>query len=142
MKTTFKKKNEVERKWYLVDANGKVLGDLAAKIATIIRGKNKPYFSAHVDCGDYVVVINAEKIKVTGKKLSDKKYYSHSGRLGNLKETSLKSMLQNKPVKALELAVDGMIPRNKLRKEVVSKLKIFAGEAHSHEAQKPEKLDL
>ena len=93
MKTTFKKKSEIEPKWYLVDANQKVLGDLAVKLAVILRGKNKPYFSPHIDCGDYVVVINADKIKVTGNKLENKKYYSHSGILGHLKETSLKELM-------------------------------------------------
>ena len=142
MKTTFKKKSEIEQKWYLIDAEGKTLGDLAVKLAVILRGKNKPYFSSHVDCGDYVVVINAEKIRVTGKKLEDKKYYSHSGFMGNLKETSLQELIIKHPTKALENAVRGMLPANRLRKNVFSKLKVFAGEQHTHEAQKPEKLEI
>jgi large subunit ribosomal protein L13 len=142
MKTTFMKKDDIKRKWYLVDAEGKVLGDLATKLAVMLRGKNKPCFTPHTDCGDYIVVINAEKIKVTGKKLQDKKYYTHSGMIGKLKETSLQSLMAKKPTRALELAVRGMIPANKLRKNVTAKLKVFAGESHTHEAQKPEKIDL
>lgn len=142
MSTTFIKNNEVKRKWYLIDAKEKVLGNLATKLAVILRGKNKPYFTPHLDCGDYVIVINAEKIKTTGKKLADKKYYTHSGRLGKLKQITLQDLLAKKPTRALELAVRGMIPANKLRKEVISKLKVFAGETHEHEAQKPEKIDL
>lgn len=142
MKTTFKKKSEIEQKWYLVDAEGKTLGDIAVKLAVILRGKNKPYFSPHVDCGDYVVVINAEKIRVTGNKLEDKKYYTHSGILGHLKETSLKELMAKKPTKALENAVRGMLPANRLRKNVFSKLKVFAGTEHTHAAQKPEKIEI
>lgn len=142
MKTTFLKKEDVKPNWYIVDASDKILGTLATKIAVILRGKNKTSFSPHVDGGDYVIVINAEKIKVTGKKLEDKTYYSHSGQIGKLKSMSLKEKLEKKPTYVLEHAVKGMIPRNRLRKPIMRKLKVYAGEVHEHEAQKPKKLEL
>lgn len=142
MKTFSPKATEIERKWYLVDAKKQVLGRLATKIAVVLRGKNKPIFAPHVDCGDYVVVINAEKVKLTGNKLTDKLYYRHSRWPGALKSENVAKVLAEKPEKVLERAVTGMIPRNRLRKDVLSKLKIFAGEEHSHTAQNPEPLKL
>lgn len=142
MKTFIAKKEEVQRKWYLIDAKGKVLGRLATLIADKLRGKDKPVFSPHMDCGDFIVVINADKVKLTGNKLDDKKYYRHSGYPGALKTESAKGMLEKKPTMVLELAVRGMLPKNKLRDDFMKKLKLFAGEEHDHEAQKPELLEV
>lgn len=142
MKTTFKAKEEVKHDWYLVDAKGKVLGDVAAKIAAILRGKNKVYFATHTDCGDNVVVINVDKIRVTGNKMTDKTYFTHSLKLGGSRIQTMEQLLAKKPTKVLELAVRGMLPRNKLRSPIMSKLKLFVGEKHDHEAQKPVKIDL
>lgn len=142
MKTTFKTKQEVKHDWYLVDASGKVLGEVATKVAAILRGKNKVYFATHVDCGDNVVVINVDKIRVTGNKMADKIYFSHSLKLGGKRIQTLSQLLAKQPTKALELAVRGMLPRNKLRSPIMSKLKLFVGEKHDHEAQKPVKIDL
>ncbi len=142
MKTTFKTKEEVQHGWYLVDAKGKVLGDVAAKVAAILRGKNKVYFATHIDCGDNVIVINVDKIRVTGNKMADKTYFTHSLKLGGGKIRTLGELLAKQPTKALELAVRGMLPRNKLRKPIMSKLKLFVGEKHDHEAQKPVTIDL
>lgn len=128
------------RKWYLVDAENQVLGKLAVLIANILRGKNKATFTPHLDLGDYVVVINAEKIRLSGNKLADKKYYSHSGYIGSLKETSAEKMLEKSPEKVMELAVKGMIPSNKLKKEVLKRLKLVIGSEHNFAAQKPEKV--
>ncbi len=142
LKTYNAKKGEIDRKWYLVDASGVVLGKLATEIAKIIRGKNKPIFTPNVDCGDYVVVINAEKIKVSGKKLQDKKYYRHSGYIGNMKTETLGEKLKRKPEEVIRIAVKGMLPHNKLNRAVIKKLKVYKGSKHPHEAQKPEKLDI
>ena len=125
------------RKWYLIDAKDKTLGRLATKIATILRGKNKIDFAPHVDNGDYVVVLNAANIHVSGTKLEDKMYYTHSGYMGGLKITNLQDLNTKKPGKALELAVAGMLPKNKLRKDMLSRLKLQLGETHPYEAQKP-----
>ncbi len=142
MKTTIAKSTDVNTKWYLVDAKDKVLGRLCTTIANKLRGKDKPVFSPHMDCGDYVVVINADKIKLTGKKMTDKKYARHSGYPGGYKEDSAKDLMAKKPTKMLELAVYGMLPKNRLRKVFMDKLKVYAGEEHKHEAQKPELLEL
>lgn len=141
MKTFSPKKEDVDRKWYLVDAKGQTLGRLATKIAVKLRGKDKPMFAPHIDCGDFVVVINAADIKVTGNKLEDKMYHRHSGYPGALKSTPLKKMMLNKPEEVVKKAIAGMIPRNKLKKDVLKKLKIFAGAEHAHEAQKPQPLN-
>ncbi len=142
-KTFNLKKEEIERKWYVVDATGKVLGRFAAEIAKKLRGKDKPSFSYHLDCGDFIVVINAEKIRVKGgNKLKDKKYYRHSGYIGNMKVTNLETMLEKKPEFVIRNAVSGMIPHNILGRRILKKLKIYRGEEHPHSAQKPEKLEL
>ncbi len=144
MKTFSPKLEDIDknRKWYLVDAKGKTLGRLATKIAVILRGKNKPTFSPHIDCGDHVVVINADKIKLSGQKWDQKKYYRHSGYPGALKETTAREMREKKPENILAEAVKGMVPRNRLRTHVLSKLKIYAGEEHKHTAQNPEPIEL
>ncbi len=127
-----------ERKWYTIDATGLTLGRLATQLAVILKGKNKPSFSPHMDNGDYVVVTNCDKFAVTGKKMTDKIYYRHTGYLGGLKETSLEDLLEKKPTKALELAVSGMLPKNKLRSAMLARLKLFTGDEHTFGAQKPE----
>ncbi len=141
MKTYSTKVTDIERRWYLVDAEGKVLGRLASEIAKILRGKHKPYFAPHLDCGDYVVVVNAAKIRVTGNKLEDKIYYRHSGYPGGLRSMSLATMLKRHPTHALRLAVWGMLPHNRLGRAMIKKLKIYEGESHPHEAQKPQPLE-
>lgn len=133
---------DVERKWYVVDAEGKTLGRLATGIAAILRGKHKPTFTPHVDCGDFVIVVNADKVALTGKKLDQKIYYRHSGYLGGLKATSARTMLATRPVRPIELAVKGMLPHNRLGRQMIRKLKVYAGPEHPHAAQKPEKIDL
>ena len=130
----------IERKWYVVDATGYTLGRLASEVAKVLRGKNKPIFTPHMDCGDYVIVVNAEKIKVTGKKLDQKIYYNHSDYVGGMKETTLKEMMAKKPEKVVELAVKGMLPKGPLGREMYTKLFVYAGPEHKHEAQKPEAL--
>jgi large subunit ribosomal protein L13 len=140
MKTYNPKKDEVERKWWLVNAEGKVLGRLATEIAVLLRGKKKPQFAAHVDTGDFVIVINAEKIKVTGNKMEDKKYYSHSLYPGGLKTQTLKELMEKKPEDVIKNAVWGMIPKNKLGRAVYAKLKVYKGSQHPHEAQTPQEF--
>ncbi|MDD4151207.1 MAG: 50S ribosomal protein L13 [Candidatus Gracilibacteria bacterium] len=130
------------RKWYIVDANNQTLGRLATQIAVILKGKNKVSFAPHVDNGDYVVVLNADKIAVTGKKITDKVYYKHTGFLGHLRETTLGEMLNKKPLKVLEFAVSGMLPKNKLRANMLSRLKLVNGTEHKFQAQKPELISL
>ena len=132
--------DKIERKWYVVDAEGCTLGRLASNVASVLRGKNKPVFTPHVDTGDYVIVINAEKIKVTGKKLEQKVYYSHSDYVGGMKETTLREMMAKKPEKVIELAVKGMLPKGPLGRQMIKKLHVYAGAEHAHEAQKPEVL--
>lgn len=127
-----------ERKWYIIDAQGETLGKLAVKIAVILKWKNKVSFAPHLDNGDYVIVTNCDKFKVTWKKLTDKIYYSHTGYLGGLKEISLEDLLTKKPIKALEIAINGMLPKNKLRKWMLSRLKLFTWDEHTYVAQKPE----
>ena len=132
----------MQHNWVIVDATDKVLGRLASKIADKLRGKDKPIFTPHVDCGDFVVVVNAEKIKVTGNKFEDKKYYSHSSYPGGLKTKTFKDMNSTKPERVIELAVKGMLPKNKLSNQIIKKLKIYAGTEHPHEAQQPENWDI
>ena len=128
----------IERKWYVVDAADMTLGRLASEVAKVLRGKNKPTFTPHIDTGDYVVVVNAEKVKVTGKKLDQKIYYHHSDYVGGMKETTLREMLAKKPEKVVELAVKGMLPKGPLGREMYTKLFVYAGPEHKHQAQKPE----
>lgn len=143
MKTTITPKvNEDERKWYLIDANGKVLGRLASEVAQILRGKKKPTYTPHLDLGDHVVIINAEKIFVTGNKAQQKLYYRHSGYPGALKSKTLAKMSKEKPEWIIEHAVKGMLPKNRLGRKMFKKLKVYAGESHPHESQKPEVFDL
>jgi large subunit ribosomal protein L13 len=142
MKTYNPKKEEIQRKWWLVDADGKVLGRLATEVAVLLRGKNKPSFAAHVDTGDFVVVINAEKVRVTGNKLEEKMYYHHSQYPGGLREQTLKEVLAKKPEEVIEKAVRGMIPKNTLGRAVIKKLKVYKGPAHPHEAQNPQEFKI
>ena len=141
MKTFSAKSDEVDRKWYLIDATGKTLGRLAADIASRLRGKHKVEYTPHVDTGDYIVVINAEKIRVTGNKLQDKKYYRYTGYIGNLKSISLEKLLKEKPERVIQKAVKGMLPRNPLGRKMFSKLKVFSGPDHDHAAQQPIPLE-
>ena len=140
MKSYMANPDKIERKWYVVDATDCTLGRLASEVAKVLRGKNKPEFTPHVDTGDYVIIVNAEKIKVTGKKLDQKIYYHHSEYVGGMKETTLKEMLAKKPEKVLELAVKGMLPKGPLGSAMHKKLFVYAGPEHKHEAQKPEVL--
>lgn len=137
MKTYSAKPLEVERNWYLIDAEGKTLGRLASLVANLLRGKHKPQYTPHIDTGDFVIVINAEKIQVTGKKETDKKYYHHTGFPGGLKTISFKDLIAKNPVAAVEKAIKGMLPHNTLGQEQFNKLKVYAGSEHPHEAQKP-----
>ena len=130
----------IDRKWYVVDATDMTLGRLASEVAKVLRGKNKPIFTPHIDCGDNVIVINAEKIKVTGKKMDQKIYYNHSDYVGGMKETTLAEMMAKKPEKVIELAVKGMLPKGPLGREMYTKLFVYAGPDHKHAAQKPEAL--
>ena len=140
MKTYMANPDKIERKWYVVDAEGQTLGRLCAEIAKVLRGKNKPEFTPHVDTGDYVVVVNAEKIKVTGKKLDQKIYYHHSDYVGGMKETTLREMMAKKPETVIELAVKGMLPKGPLGRAMIKKLHVYAGPEHEQQAQKPEVL--
>ncbi len=142
MRTHVTKPAEVERSWYVVDAEGQTLGRLATSIATILRGKHKPIYSPSVDCGDYVIVLNAEKIKVTGNRLDQKKYYRHSGYPGGISEISLRDQLEKYPTRPVELAVKGMLPKNVLGRQMLKKLKVYAGSEHNHHAQQPQPLEL
>lgn len=142
MKTFSAKEEGLQRGWVLVDAQDKVLGRLATEIARILRGKHKPIFTLHVDTGDHVIVVNAEKVRLTGKKLTDKIYYRYSGYPGGLKSINAQKLLQQKPEKVIELAVKGMLPKNKLGRETFKKLKVYAGPDHPHAAQKPEPLGM
>lgn len=143
MRTTFMAKaSEVERKWLLIDAEGKTLGRLTSEVASLLRGKHKPTFTPHVDCGDHVIIINAEKIKLTGNKLNDKIYYRHSGHPGGLKSQTAKELLAKRPERMLELAIKGMLPKGSLGRQMFNKLHVYAGAAHKHEAQQPEVYEL
>ena len=140
MNTYMANPDKIERKWYVVDADGQTLGRLASEIAKVLRGKNKPVFTPHVDTGDYVIVVNAEKVKVSGKKMEQKIYYNHSEYVGGMKETTLKEMMAKKPERVLELAVKGMLPKGPLGRTMIKKLHVYAGPEHNHAAQKPEVL--
>ena len=140
MQTYMANPDKIERKWYVVDAEGCTLGRLASGIASVLRGKNKPQFTPHVDTGDYVIIVNADKIKVTGKKLEQKIYYNHSDYVGGMRETTLKEMLAKKPERVIELAVKGMLPKGPLGRSMIKKLHVYAGPEHNHAAQKPEVL--
>ncbi|MFR8354114.1 MAG: 50S ribosomal protein L13 [Blautia obeum] len=140
MQTYMANPDKIERKWYVVDAEGCTLGRLASGVASVLRGKNKPQFTPHVDTGDYVIIVNADKVKVTGKKMDQKIYYHHSDYVGGMKETTLKEMMAKKPEKVIELAVKGMLPKGPLGRSMYTKLFVYAGPEHKHEAQKPETL--
>jgi len=140
MKTFMASPATIDRKWYVVDAEGMTLGRLASEVAKVLRGKNKPIFTPHIDTGDYVIVVNAEKVKVTGKKLEQKIYYNHSDYVGGMRETTLKEMLAKKPERVIELAVKGMLPKGPLGRQMYTKLFVYAGPDHKHAAQKPEVL--
>ena len=140
MKTYMASPATIERKWYVVDATGYTLGRLASEVAKVLRGKNKAIFTPHIDTGDYVIIVNADKIKVTGKKLDQKIYYRHSDYVGGMKETTLREMMAKKPEKVVELAVKGMLPKGPLGRQMYTKLHVYAGPEHNHQAQKPEAL--
>lgn len=142
MKTEVAKTENIKRDWYVVDAQDAVLGRLATQIATVLRGKNKAIFTPSVDTGDFVIVVNAEKIALTGRKLSDKMYYSHTGFPGGLKEITAGKLLEKKPEDIIRKAVKGMLPKNKLARHMLKKLKVYAGDAHPHDAQQPKKMTL
>jgi len=142
MKTYSAKPGEITREWYLVDAEGKTLGRLATQIADTLRGKRKPQYTPHVDTGDFVIVVNAEKIRVTGNKLDQKRYYRHSGYPGGLRSRTLREQLDRRPTEVLRVAVKGMLPKNRLARQQITKLKIYAGSEHPHEAQNPKSLEL
>lgn len=142
MSTFLQKKENIERAWFIVDATGLPVGRIATKVASILRGKHKPTFTPYVDCGDYVIVINAEKAILTGNKLNDKMYYNHSGYPGGLRERNAKTMIQEYPEEMMERAVKGMLPHNRLGRQMYKKLFVYAGNEHKHEAQKPEVLEV
>ncbi len=142
MKTFSAKAETVKRDWFIVDATDKTLGRLASEIARRLRGKHKAEYTPHVDTGDYIVVINAEKVRVTGRKMSDKVYYHHTGYIGNMKSITLQKMMQEKPTRALETAVKGMMPKNPLGRAMFKKLKVYAGSDHKHTAQQPQALEI
>lgn len=142
MKSFMANPSTVERKWYVVDAEGKTLGRLASEVANVLRGKKKPIYTPHIDTGDYVIVVNAEKVKTSGKKLDQKKYYHHSEYVGGMKETTLKEMLNKKPEYVITHAVKGMLPKGPLGRQMLKKLHVYAGPEHKHEAQKPEAMEI
>ena len=142
MKTFMLKKEDVEHKWYVIDAAGQNLGKLAVTAATVLRGKHKPTYTPHVACGDNVIIINAEKVVLTGNKLEDKMYYNHSGYPGGLRERNAKAMIERYPVEMIERAIKGMLPKNRLGRQIFNQLYVYAGSDHKHEAQKPERLEV
>jgi large subunit ribosomal protein L13 len=142
MKTYQAKKEELEQKWYVVDAEGKVLGRLAAELVKILKGKNKPTYTPHLDTGDFVIVVNAGKVSLTGKKLKDKIYYHHTGYPGGIKEMNAEKLLAKKPTEMIRMAVKGMLPKNSLGRQMIRKLKIYAGPNHPHEAQQPVTINI
>lgn len=142
MKTYMAKAETVQRKWYVVDAQGIALGRLASQVAAILRGKNKPIFTPHVDTGDHVIIINASKVLLTGNKLDDKYYYKHSGYVGGLRETSYRELMAKKPTFAVEEAIRGMLPHNSLGRKMIKKLRVYAGPEHEQQAQQPEVLEI
>lgn len=142
MKTVSAREQDIQHDWYVVDAQGQTLGRLASRVATLLRGKHKSIYTPHVDCGDYVIVVNAEKVHVTGQKMTQKKYYRHSGYPGGLKEVALRDQLQKFPDRVIEQAVRGMLPKNRLGRRMFKKLKIYVGPDHPHQAQQPQSLEL
>ena len=142
MKTFMASPATIDRKWYVVDATDMTLGRLASEVAKVLRGKNKPIFTPHIDTGDYVIVVNAAKVKVTGKKLDQKVYYHHSDYVGGMKEATLREMLDKKPEKVVELAVKGMLPKGPLGRQMYTKLHVYAGPEHNHQAQQPKELEI
>ena len=142
MKTYTARAEDIEQEWFLVNAEGKTLGRLASEIAQVLRGKHKPIYTPHLDCGDFVIVVNAEKVRVTGRKLDQKMYYRHSGYPGGIKSISLRNQLQQHPERVLQAAVRGMLPRNRLGRKMLKKLKVYAGNSHPHQAQQPKVLEL
>ena len=142
MKTFMANPDKIDRKWYVVDAKGATLGRLASDVASVLRGKNKPEFTPHADCGDYVIVINAAEVKVTGKKLDQKIYYNHSEYVGGMSETTLRELLAKKPERVVELAIKGMLPKGPLGRDMYRKLHVYAGETHGHQAQKPVVMEI
>lgn len=142
MKSFMASPSTIEREWYVVDATGHTLGRLASEVASVLRGKNKPIFTPHMDCGDYVIIVNADKIKVSGKKLDQKIYYHHSDYVGGMKETTLREMMAKKPERVIELAVKGMLPKGPLGRSMMTKLHVYAGPDHEQAAQKPEALEI
>lgn len=142
MKTFMANPDKIDRKWYVVDAKGATLGRLASEVASVLRGKNKPEFTPHADCGDYVIVINAAEVKVTGKKLDQKIYYNHSEYVGGMRETTLCELLAKKPERVVELAIKGMLPKGPLGRDMYRKLHVYAGENHGHQAQKPVVMEI
>jgi large subunit ribosomal protein L13 len=141
VKTISAKESEVQHDWIIIDAQGQTLGRLATRTASILRGKHKPIYTPHVDCGDFVIIVNAEKVHVTGQKMTQKKYYRHSGYPGGIKEISLRDQLQKFPERVLESAVRGMLPKNRLGRQMFKKLKIYAGPNHPHQAQQPKPME-
>ena len=142
MKTFMANPDKIDRKWYVVDAKGATLGRLASEVASVLRGKNKPEFTPHADCGDYVIVINAAEVKVTGKKLDQKIYYNHSEYVGGMRETTLRELLAKKPERVVELDIKGMLPKGPLGRDMYRKLHVYAGENHGHQAQKPVVMEI
>jgi len=142
VRTFTQKQAEIERDWYVVDAEGETLGRLASRIAPILKGKHKPVYTPHLDCGDFVIVVNAEKVRVTGRKLDQKFYHHHSGYPGGLRSISLRDQLNKYPERVLEAAIRGMLPKNKLGRRMIKKLKVYSGDTHPHEAQQPKPLEL
>ncbi len=142
MKTYTARAEDIEREWFLVNAEGKTLGRLASEIAQVLRGKHKPIYTPHLDCGDFVIVVNAEKVRVTGRKLDQKMYYRHTGYPGGIKSISLRNQLQKHPERVLQAAVRGMLPKNRLGRKMFKKLKVYAGDSHPHQAQQPKVLEL
>ncbi len=142
MKTFMLRKEDVEHKWYIIDAEGKTLGKVAALAASVLKGKNKPTYTPHVDCGDNIIIVNAEKVVLTGNKLDKKMYYNHSGYPGGLRERNAKTMIEKYPVEMVERAIKGMLPKNRLGRQMYKKLFVYAGSEHKHTAQKPESLEV
>jgi len=142
VRTFTQKQEEIERDWYVIDAEGETLGRLASKIAPILKGKHKPIYTPHLDCGDFVVIVNAEKVRVTGRKLDQKFYHRHSGYPGGLTSISLRDQLDKHPERVLTAAIRGMLPKNKLGRRMIKKLKVYAGDEHPHQAQQPKPLEL
>ena len=142
MKTISAREQDIQRDWYVIDAQGQTLGRLATQVATLLRGKHKPNYTPHVDCGDYVIIVNAEKVHVTGQKMTQKIYYRHSGYPGGLKQVTLRDQLQKFPDRVVEQAVRGMLPKNRLGRRMFKKLKVYAGSDHPHQAQQPRSIEL